>query len=69
MFTVYFTALQRNPVLVAQQGSLLNSVHREYSTFFTQGVFFSCHLLHMTRFISCCAIGLPRTNLVQDLSA
>jgi len=42
VFIVYSSALQRNPVLIVQQGSLLNSVRREYSTFFTQGMFISC---------------------------
>jgi len=34
---IYFSALQRNHILTLPEGNLLNSVHRENSTFFTQG--------------------------------
>jgi len=38
---MYFSALHRNHIVTVPQGSLLNSVRREYSTFFTQGMFTS----------------------------
>jgi len=38
---VYFSALHRNSVLVVQHTSVITSVRRDYSTFFTQGMLIS----------------------------